>query len=216
MSGFDGYDAYGGTQGYYQCRGSRMPIAAAPTTSHCMAFSHPLNLYGLNFFATADNVGDTVDVLVNPDAALGVLVAPAVAGDTSVSVSDTVAQFVRVGFGVALHDDASGSYGGATGTGTVNAQVAGITPASADGSVPASLLLERPLPAGTSLAAGTTVVRLRLHLVDNLPIDAPGKYTLAYLTDANKVLPAGTSIGIEYTNANGAAKTFSIFYEFTY
>jgi hypothetical protein len=207
---FSAGKSYNGTQGYYQCRGLRVDVDASPMTYATTVFSHPVVVYGGRFMATIEHVGDTLDVLINPNTPIGALTAAAAPGDVTISVTDSVAQYAKVGFGIALHDPAAAP--GAT----QFAQVARVVQVSAPSSGGATLVLDQALGADAGSFPAGTLVLLRIHIVDSLPIEAPGQHSFGYGTGAGKLLPADTVVGVEYQNASGTPKTFSLIYEITY
>lgn len=193
--------SFAGTQGFYLMEGGRIDVPAGSNAvvTHRVTFDLPVRIYGIQIFAGSENVGDCMDMSINPDTVVGVLIEPASAGATTFRVSPTVTQYVVPGFHITLADA-----GGAQKVGkalSVDAAASTITCSA---------------PLGRAVDAMTTTVALTVYTGIDVPIMTPGTLQVGYGTMGSKPLPAGTTCALTYHNYSGSAKRVGYALEYTY
>ncbi len=198
--------SYAGTQGFYIMEGERISIASgAPgvVQSHNVMFDLPTRVYGVQLYVTDSNVGDHLDMALNPDTTVGVLTQAAPTGTTIFAVNETVLQHAVPGFSVSFYDAA---------TDTTHAGGRILAVSTSGG----TLTCSGAVPEAVTLGAGTTQVRLTLYVARGIQLPRASTYQIGYGTMGSKPLPAGTTCCIRYSNSNGEAKSLSYAMEYTY
>jgi hypothetical protein len=188
----------GKTNGYYLIHGKITDITVDPITIADTIFKTPSCIFGLTFISSLNQKGDTLDIIVNPDTAVGIITQAANIGATTLNVSPTVIQYITHGMYVSLYDG-------------VNKNDCGIV-LSVD-SDNSTITVETALT--NNFAIGSDIL-LNLYVAKNYPIGDPWKYEIGYGTLGGKPVPANTIFRLVYYNNSGVAKTFSYSYEFTY
>ena len=156
-----------------------------------LAFDSEILLWLTAFNCTADLVGDKFDVVLNPDTIVGGLTATGNTSDTVLNVSSTVTGNVTVGMYLTLHN-------------SPDVQDLGkVMNVDADaGTVTVSNALSTTFPPGS-------ILTLTLYLARNVILDMAGPANLAEKGFQGKVVPAGTTMRMVYTNNDGAAKVLN-------
>lgn len=188
---------YQGTQGYYQMKGGSIDVptddATQPgvttTSTEHRTFKVPVALLGMRVHCTSECIGDSFDVCINPDIAVGVLVQPSVEGSTVHAVSATVIEYAILGVIVSLVDPETGVR---TSLGTLTRiDVAAGTITCCD-----------PVPA--SAGALGSVVCFTFYIARNVRVTMPGTTKIGYATMGAKAIPVGTVACIEYRTTRGS------------
>lgn len=197
--------AYAGTQGFYLMRGNLMnvPEGAPDSVSRKdVGFGMPVCIFGLRIFPSTANIGDTVDMCINPETTVGVLTQPVAQNATVLSVSSTVTAFMKPGFVATL----------------INA----LDPADKQdmGVVlnvnPTAQTITVSNESSKAWSAGTTLVCLTVYVGLNIPIVMTTPIKVGYGTLGGKTIPADAVCSLVYHNKNGAAKTCEYCVEYTY
>lgn len=186
------------TGGYYLLHGKKTNITTDPITIEDTIFKTPSCIFGLMFTSSLEQKGDTFDIIVNPDTAVGTITQVADIGATTLNVSPTVIQYITPGMYISLYDG-------------INKNDCGIV-LSVDPDT-STIIIEIALT--NSFAVGSGIL-LNMYVVKNYPIGDPWKHDIGYGTLGGKPVPANTICRLVYNNNSGIAKTFSYSYEFTY
>jgi hypothetical protein len=182
------------TNGYYMAEGRKFQIPAG-LEIYVADHTFPLTscIYGLKAHVTADNVGDTFSLLINPDAVIGVLTQPVELGSTSINVSPTVTQNVVSGFYVKVNDEERR-----------------VLRVDKENHI---LTLDSPLDSAYDPGAP---IKLRLYIAHNYEMGSFDTIDIGYGGMGGKTLPAGTTVRLEYRNSNQVAKHFCVNFEYAY
>ena len=182
------------TTAYFQASSVQL-VVPAPTSVPVVIttdFSFPFDLYlwEMSYVAPATNIGDTMSIQVGPDTMVGVTTATTAAAATSVSVNSTVLNYVVKGSEIGISDGTNTEYPGLVTA--VNATAGTIT-------------FQTPLV--NSYATGSKIL-FSIYSLKNVVLDTTERYTIGSKGLNTKIIPAGTTIRVLYTNnTNNASQT---------
>ena len=159
-------------------------------TSHDHVADDDILLWLTTYDGTAETMGDSFDVIVNPDTTIGGLTAPASISDTTVSVSSTVIQNIVRGMYVTLDDG-------------VNTQNIG----KVNGIDRINSAIDFTDPLTFNFAPGT-LVKINVYMARNIHIISLNTSPYGQKGLQGSFVPKGTTLRMFYKNNDGAAKTF--------
>lgn len=175
------------TQGTFMCECVPITIPGGlpgAITEHDVVFDTKILLWTTDFHANSEHVGDDFDVIVGPNTLIGMVAADASIGDTTIQVTTTVTDNVVSGMYIATPDTDLGKV----------VQVNKIS---------GTITLKNPI--GSSIVANTGLL-LNVYLGKHICIDAIDTYTFGEKGFQGKIVPAGTTFRMVYTNSTGLPK----------
>lgn len=95
----------GGTGGFYMCQGKTL-LASEGHADHI--FRTPARVSSVAIHALNDNVGDSIDIVVDPETVIGILSDEAEQGSTVLHVSRDIPRHVVPGFFVVIDNQEVG------------------------------------------------------------------------------------------------------------
>ena len=163
-------------------------------------FSWPYNIAvkSATIYVTPDMVNDEIMVHEAPNTLIGALMQTLAIGDTSIYVSPTVLENIRVGYYIGLYQPGE--------TGIEIAQVLGVDLKEG------SLTIK---PSTVNAAAGSYLAMCS-KLIPSLLMTTAEKVEIGKTIPTASRLPANIPIRIIYKNINGKAKRVSFFVEYIY
>lgn len=151
--------------------------------------------------ASASMVGDSLDVIINPDTEVGALTSTGSISDTVLNVSVNVTGTVTPGMYITITDTNSPP--------TVQDLGKCVAVDGDAGTITLSNALSSEFLSGS-------VISVNVYMSKNLHIDAEGSHSFGVKGFQGKELPAGTVLRMLYTNNDTAAKTWYWKYSYYY
>ena len=190
---------------YYLCETQKFTIPAGTGVSyHTHSWPHDILIWKTEYHSQANQIGDSFNVSISPNTTIGVIAAPATAGDTVLTVSPTVLIYAQKGFFVTLYDTGASppilhNAGRCLNIDSENSQIT----------------IENALT--SNMNPGVTLINITVYLLRGIEIDLDNRnIDFADKGIRGKILPANTTMQLEYTNNNGLAKSFNLHTQFYY
>ena len=155
---------------------------------------YPISLLAADLKTTTSMIGDTLCALIAPDTIVGAITSSALIGDTSINVSATVVENLKVGRSLTLD-------------GIKNHVVIGVD------TVNNIITIETPLEKDFNPG---TYVMMNIHIIKNMYIHAEQNLQIGRSINTGQRIPANTIIKIRYWNDTLTAKKFAFFVEYLY
>ena len=194
-------DDSGQTQGYYFCKGHQFDCNStqdSETHYNISDGNFDQEVFSMHFLPTSSNIGDAFSIHVNPDTAIGTLMAEATIGSSTFNVSPTVIVHMVKGFLCSLNN-----------SGTIE-DVGRVTAIDSDNNtITVENALSQTFPSGS-------VVRLTVPRVLDMPIVSTNRIDLGENRTGGTFSKAGTIGRITYVNKTGGTKKFSFYVQQTY
>lgn len=190
------------TGGHFQVTSLVADIPAGSpgdVTEHTFSFPFPISVLEGEILSADGAVGDYIDLTVAPNVTVGVITQPVNPGDTTIYVSNTVADNACVGVYLELTN------------GTTRLEGLGRVLEVYDDHV----VMENPAQQDHS-PADPTYVRMTVKYVDGFYISNVGRVEVGTSKIGASFMPANTPIVVKYTNNSGTAKKLSITLEYLY
>jgi len=189
------------TQGMYAAQSLIIDISAGELDK-IIDFSWPyaISLMSGTLGVSEDMVGDDFQVDVGPNTLIGALIAPLSVGDTSIYVSPTVLENIKIDFYFGLYN-AGGD------TGVELGQIIARDDANN------CLTLGQPSP--ESATAGSYVA-MCAKIIPNLYIHSMNVVEIGKDVPTGQRIPKNLPVRVHYHNNNGVAKKISFFIEYLY
>lgn len=163
-------------------------------------WGYPIGVLGLWASFRENNMGDVIDIVANPETPVGVLTAPALAGDTVLNVSSTVIQYMKRGYDLYITDGVNTEdLEAVTNVDMANSQVTVIKPLQNNYS---------PL--------SPTIIKMSVYFVKNMEIGAIGRFAVGTTKIGGAMFPAGVSIVVKYYNKTNETKRIVSDLEYLY
>jgi len=191
------------TQGLMQHKGFKFDVPVGlvgDKTSFDVSFPYNVYLWESTLGATADNVGDVIDVSISPNTLIGVLTADVAANDTVLPASPTVFGVKQLRRGVEI----------SLSNGVETIQCGRLIDIDL---VAQTITIEDPLP--QSFVAGN-FINLTVKAVSDFHIHSTGNVKIGRKGMKALILPANNIIRFEYTNNSILARTLYCELEFYY
>jgi hypothetical protein len=188
------------TGGYFKCQSHT--FSADPNTTTTTQISWPFNISLMTVFCTTttDQEGDVITAEVPSNIIVGLITQDVTAGDTQISVSQTVLANIAIGFHISLTD------------GVQLNQMGRIIDID---KIAGKLTLETAAT-NSFAAANPTYVRMSIIPIENLEFGPAQTYTLGQSSLGASHIPANTPIVIKYTNNGSSTKKMVINYQYLY
>lgn len=163
-------------------------INANATYFKSVTFPYDIVLLGGEFSALAENVGDSIELVMNPNGTIGSLDADIASGATSMTLPDNVVQYVFRGYNLKLADG--------TNTDDLGRVLA----------VAGNLVTFENATTHSFAAATPTAVICEYYVIPHLYIRKEKDYEVGKHTSSGACLRAGIPLVFRYNNATGATK----------
>jgi len=177
------------TGGHFHTESLDMVITQSGVSSFDWQAPYPVNVLAIHFIAHADNTGDTVEMIADPDKNIGPIVSDVSAGATTVEVLPQVAAVLALGYHLCLDD------------GTNKDDVGRITDVNTDTNV---ITFETPTT-NSFTAATPTYLILCVKMIHDFTIGHPGPYVIGEDKIGASYIPANTIVRVVYDNKSGPA-----------
>jgi hypothetical protein len=191
------------TQGIYRFRGYDFTIPSGTpgaVTQLNITWNRPITLLNGEFDAQTAHIGDLITAKVIPPTPIGAITAPVSIGDTVIHASPTVFDNIYNGFNVYITDG-------------VNLDVLGENMSKND---VAGTITVQTAAAHAFSPLSPTYISIDVPVVENLTVKTARTYEFAKKKVGGKMIPAGVTFRIYYTNNSGTQKDFSFNFEFMY
>lgn len=191
------------TNGIYKFKGYEYTIPAGTpgdTTVIDITWYYPITLLNGDFDATLDHVGDDIDAYVVPPSPIGAIIANVSSGQTVISVSPTVFDYLIPGYAVKLTDGVNTDDLGECFSTDKNAM---------------TITVQAPTVHAFS-AASPTYVLIEVRVVEDLHVRTVKTYEFAKKKMGGKNIPANYPFRIFYKNNSGTQKEFPFNFEYMY
>lgn len=179
------------SDGYFETSTIKMNIptgSPGDVSEHDVSWPMAVTLWKTLLTPTNDMVGDQISVVAEPETTIGVLTAPATAGDTTISVNSTVTDNAKRGFLITIDDG-------------VNKDVC--DRCSAVDSVNGTITFQTALV--NSFAAGT-LVKISIYVLDKVDLVSTETIDIGNKGIKGKKLTSDMKLRIYYTNNSGTSK----------
>lgn len=186
------------TGGNFKCETIVFNASASSTQTHEVQFLFDISILAVYMVTTNDQTGDQMEVIVAPETLIGVTTAPVSAGNTVISVSNTVIENIYKGYKVIITDG-------------VNTDSLGYV-ISKD---PVASTVTVQTAATHSFAAGS-LVKISVYYVENYEFGPAWEYVIGESKIGASKLPANKIVRINYTNNGQAQKRIVIKLEYLY
>lgn len=192
-------EEYKETGGYFQAKSVKF-VCPVGVSTHDLVWPIPISVLSLSFITTDDHIGDTISNIVAPNTIVGAITSDVNTSDTVINVSQTVIDYINLGFFINITDFVnSDNLGRVTFVDTINNTITVETPVT-----------------NTFLAATPTYIQMSVKTIHDYTIGNPGKYVIGKSKIGGSYLAANTTIRVEYTNNGGSSKDFFTTIEFLY
>lgn len=194
----------GVTQGLYRSLGFQKDIPSGNVgnvTTITHSWPYPISILSSWFMAKSDQLNDQFTVSVGDSTVIGAIAAPVYTGNTIMTVTSTVFDYVYKGYKIDITDGVNLNQMG---------EVVSIDKLNGN------ITMEIPA-VNTFSPLSPTYVRLTVPVISSIHINEPNqKYSFADKKIGGKFLPANAIMRIKYTNNEGNAKVFSYVMEMLY
>lgn len=188
------------TGGHFKALGRKMDIAANETKTKDEVFPFDISAMAIEFTSDSSNQGDELQLVIGPDTIIGTVSNDVTSGDTVINVSQTVIDYVSIGYNINLFDGVNTSdLGRVTAVDKDNLTI------TAETAVDQSFSSVMP-----------TYVRMSVYTIDDYTIGKPGRWTIGESKIGGSFIPAGTVVRIIYKNNENASKEFISQLEYLY
>lgn len=189
------------TQGLFGAESLIIDISAGETQK-ITDFSWPIDIALMSgtLGVSEEMLGDDFSIDVGPNTLIGALIAPLNVGDTSIYVSPTVLQTIKIGYYIGLYNT-----GGDTGV-----EISQIIDRDDSNSC-----LTLKTPSDVSANAGSYIA-MCTKLIPSLYLHSMDKIEIGKDFPTGQRIPKNFPVRVYYNNNNGVAKKISFFVEYLY
>ncbi len=186
------------TGGFFICETLPVSIAANQTATFPYTWPIPITVLMVGFTSTGDNEGDILSLSVAPDTTIGTLTANIGTGVSTIDVSQTVIDNIKVGFHVTITD----------GTNTNQLGRCLIINKAAK-----TIAIET---ATTNSFNANSLIKITIYMMKNYTIGPAWEYEIGTSKIGGSYVPAGRTVKVVYENKTNAAKTLNPRVEYLY
>jgi hypothetical protein len=187
-----------GTRGYFLVETKTFDVPAQAKSEFTFSYPYAVAVYRAFLRTGEEHNGDSLSIVIAPDTPIGILTQNVEAESMSIQVSDTVLQNIIPGFCLSLTDGTNYNDLGFVGDiDYVNKQIS-------------------VQKATTSSFTVGAYVLLNIHIVKDLQLPYPEKYSMGGGVVSGKPIPPNTTTMIRYKNHSGLSKKLHITFEYTY
>jgi hypothetical protein len=191
-------ETHGETQGHFQSRTMHLYTDGSALVQNCdISFPYPISLFSAEWLVAEDHVGDSAEFHLGPDTIIGYLTQTLNSGDSSIYVSDTVMENIKLGFYIGIED--SSLFGRVISKDTENK------------------CIEIEYPKAEIFNAGS-LVKMTVKIVPEWKFIAPGFCSVGESKIGASFIPSNTILRMVYHNENGLThkKLFGISIDYLY
>jgi hypothetical protein len=186
------------TGGNFKCETKVINAAASTDTEYDFSFPYDISILAVYMVTTASHEGDLLNVLVSPDTVIGTTTGAITSSDTVINVSDTVLEFIYVGYKIKITDGVNtDDMGYVIGVNKVNK----------------TILVQNP--AVNSFNTGA-FIQNTVYYVENYEIGPPWEYVIGESKIGASKVPKNTVVRLKYTNNTVSSKKLIIKLEYLY
>lgn len=193
-------DDGGVTGGHFAVKSLPMTIGPSETKTATHTWPHAISVFAIEFISSANQLGDVVDVYINPEATIGALSGDVASGATVLPVTDSVLVYARVGFEITLDDGVNNEALGA---------ITAIDTATNEITVETATT-------NAFAAATPTAVKMTVHMMQNYTFGHGGPVNIGESKIGGSYIPANTPIRVVYQNKTAETKHFNPSIEYLY
>lgn len=184
----------------YRAESFIMQIPANSTISKECSWLYNIAILTVNCTVGNENIGDLVNTYVAPNTIIGIITQNVTLGDTNIVVSDSVLQYLNIGYLLTISN----------GNQSINmGQCIDIKKDSK------TIFCEKSANMNIN-SSNTSFVYMTIQNVKNMYFTQPETINLATKTIGSSFLPKNTKISIEYTNNSNTPKIFKFYLEMFY
>jgi hypothetical protein len=185
---------------HFACETVTVEIEPKNSASKEVSWPIPIVIYNMTFTTTDDHIGDTFNVDVSPNTVIGAITASSKAGDTIISVTDTVLENIKIGYQINLTDGKNlDNLGIIVSIDIINKTITVSSPTIHDFS---------PLE--------PTYVIMTVNLIKNYEIGPSGYKIINRSKIGGTYVPPGTIMELSYNNGGSIPKKIVFQIEYTY
>lgn len=185
------------TGGNYRVEGRKMTIAANSTQTEDIFFPYQLSVLTITLSTGADNEDDILDCFIAPNTTIGVLTQEATQGSSTLAVSSTVIEHLKVGYRVSVIDSIPIDLGECIAIDKVNN----------------TITLQNNIPQTFSVGS---YVQMTINNVKHFVLKGNTTYELARKTIGSSSLAPGLVVRVQYQNLGNTQKNFYYSFEYMY
>ena len=194
-------DDYGTTGGNFKAESRYIEIAPSTTGILDTSWAYPVKVSLAYFTSTSDNQDDHVNVIIAPNATIGAITAPVGIGATSCTVTQSVIDYMNVGYKIRLTDGTNTDDCGTVLTINKDTKVITFSTATTHSFSPLT----------------PTYVQFSIYIVEDFHIGPAGKYVICQGKVGGSFIPASIISRITYTNNSASVtKKFYCYVEYLY
>lgn len=186
------------TGGNYRVEGRKMTIAANSTQTEDLSFPYQLSVLTITLTTDDGNEDDILNCFLAPNTTIGVLTQSASQGSSTIHVSPTVVENIKIGYRVSVIE---------------TGEILDLGECIAIDKVNNTLTLENVTQ--QTFSPGS-YVQMTINNVKNLVLKGNANYELARKTIGSSSLPPGIVVRVQYQNLGNTPKKFFYSYEYMY
>jgi hypothetical protein len=185
------------TGGYFQTVSYKL-VCPVGESVHDYTYPHPISACGIKFNSTPDHIDDVLHLEVAPNTVIGTITHPIENPTSTLQVSSTVIENIKVGFYVNITDGVNTDSLG---------KVTNVNP------IASTITTQHQT---TSSFLSGTYVRIIIRTMDNYTIGFPGHQSIGDTKIGGSYIPANTVIRVRYINNGDTIKNFYASIEMLY
>lgn len=187
------------TGGHFKTETIVMNINASSTFEQAYTWAYPISILAVYLVTKSTHEGDNLEITVAPNTIIGGIVSSVSAGDTIITVSDTVIENTNIGYKLYLDDGTNNDdLGYVTSINTITKEITLSTPTT------------------NPFSTSNTSVRRTVFYAENYEFGPPWEYVIGESKIGASYLPTGVSINVKYTNNTSESKKLIARLEFLY
>lgn len=188
------------TQGNYRFECVNYNIGSNAEEVHDFQFPYPVNMLEVKIRSKEDHRGDVVNCQVVPSVPIGYITSNLSVGSSNVYVSNTVLQYMKVGYHMALQRPGSSN---------MEDLEEALVKVDENNMITTQNASTSNYPPGT-------YVRMHVGIIKNLLLDEPDWYTIGDRKIGASYLPGKTTLRMIYSNNNQQPKQVTLYLQYLY
>lgn len=186
------------TGGFFMCETLPISVDASATTSFTYTWPIPITVLMVGFTSAAENEGDVMSLSVAPDTTIGTLTSNIGTGVSTLDVSQTVVDNIKLGFHATITDG-------------VNTNQLGRC--LAINTVAKTITIETST---TNSFNTNSLIKMTIYMMKNYTIGPAWEYEIGNSKIGGSYVPAGRVVKVVYENKTNVAKTLVPRLEYLY